>query len=389
MSSKKSIIFPLLLVLYEIATYLSNDMYLPALPDMMKDLAMSTRQAQLTMTTWFIGSALLALVMGVISDRYGRRPVLLIGGIFYILSTIACALAKTSNSLLLARFIEGASIPSMMVAGYAAIHELYERKEAIRILALMSSITILAPALGPLFGSFVMSISGWREIFWLITIWSVISIVSLYYIMPETLVAEKRSAVQLITLFKQYARVITNKRFMLLIFVMGGIFAGFITWISAGPLLVIQTYKLSPISFGVIQAIVFAAYLLGNYWVKILLEKMSIHRIIWSGLSLTLLGGLLIFIFALVLPDLLIPFIIGMTIFSFGSALCFPPLNRSVVEASDEPMGIRMSMFTVLWTGFAVLGSLIASEFFNGTLQSIVYPITMAIVFSCILMCLA
>ena len=72
---KKSIIFPILLVLYEIATYLSNDMYLPALPDMMRDLSLTTQQAQWTLTTWFIGSAFLPLVLGVVSDRYGRRPV--------------------------------------------------------------------------------------------------------------------------------------------------------------------------------------------------------------------------------------------------------------------------------------------------------------------------
>ena len=99
----KPILFPLLLVLYEIATYLSNDMYLPALPDMMRDLGLSTKQAQWTLTTWFVGSAALPLVLGVVSDRYGRRPVLLIGGLIYILSTMVCAIATSSHGLLIAR----------------------------------------------------------------------------------------------------------------------------------------------------------------------------------------------------------------------------------------------------------------------------------------------
>src|SRR5579883_2704724 len=79
-NTSKSFIFPLLLVLYEISTYLSNDMYLPALPQMMADLGLSAKEAQLTLTTWFLGEASMPLIMGIISDRLGRRPVLLMGG---------------------------------------------------------------------------------------------------------------------------------------------------------------------------------------------------------------------------------------------------------------------------------------------------------------------
>jgi len=148
---QKLSIFPLLLVIYEIANYLSNDMYLPALPQMMDELGLDAKQAQLTLTAWFFGSASMPLIIGVMADRFGRRPILLLGGMVYVLATIACALSTNGTMLLIARLIEGGMVPSMMVAGYACIHELYEQKEAIRILALMGSISVLAPALGPLF----------------------------------------------------------------------------------------------------------------------------------------------------------------------------------------------------------------------------------------------
>lgn len=381
----RPLLFPVLLVLYEIATYLSNDMYLPALPDMMRDLNLTTQQAQLTLTTWFVGSATLPLILGVISDRYGRRPVLLLGGIIYIAATIMCAITIDSGSLLIARFIEGAAIPSMMVAGYACIHELYEQKEAIRILALMGSITVLAPALGPLVGGIVLYFSNWRGIFWVIAVLSAIAVALLFQWMPETLPPEKREPVHFGRLLGQYGRLLTNKRFMLLLFVLGFIFTGFIVWITAGPLLVIQTFHYSPIAFGIIQAAIFAAYIYGNHQVKYLLEWMSVKKLIWLGLGITLCGGILIFLFAVSMPDSLYLFLIGMTIYSFGSALCFAPLNRSIIEASDEPMGVRVALFTVLWTGFAVLGSLIASFYFDGTVSSIAYPVAAAIVLSCMM----
>lgn len=382
----RPLLFPVLLVLYEIATYLSNDMYLPALPDMMRDLDLTTKQAQWTLTTWFVGSASLPLVMGVVSDRYGRRLVLLTGGVVYILSTVVCALTTDAESLLIARFIEGAAIPSMMVAGYACIHELYEQKEAIRILALMSSITVLAPALGPLFGSIILFFSNWRGIFWFIAVWAAITIVLLNKWMPETLPPENRQPVRFKILIKQYWRILTNARFMILMFVLGFIFMGFIVWITAGPLLVIESFHYSPFIFGLIQAFVFTAYILGNQWVKYLLEWMNVKTLIYSGVGVTLGGGVLVMLSAVIFPDSLIPFILAMTLYSFGSALCFAPLNRSVIEASDEPMGIRVALFTVLWTGFAVLGSLVASLYFNGSVGSIALPVMLSIMISCICM---
>ncbi len=384
-----SIYFPLFLVFYEIATYLSNDMYLPALPDMMRDLHLTTQQAQLTLTTWFVGSATLPLIMGIISDRWGRRPTLLLGGIVYFLSSIVCAITHDPQILLIARFIQGAAIPSMMVAGYACIHEIYNQKEAIRILALMGSITILAPALGPLLGSLILLFTSWRGIFWIIALWAALAILCLYRFMPETCPPEKRQPIHWNILFAQYSRIITNKQFILLMCVLGFIFAGFIVWIAAGSLLVIETFQQSPLTFGVIQAIIFAAYIIGNRWVKYLLESMSVARLIWIGILFTLCGGLLSAFFAVILPESLYAFLFAMTIYSFGSALCFAPLNRSIIETSEEPMSARVALFTTAWTGFGVLGSLFASKYFNGGIASIAYPLAVAICISCVMNLLA
>jgi DHA1 family multidrug/chloramphenicol efflux transport protein-like MFS transporter len=381
----KNILFPILLVLYEIATYLSNDMYLPALPDMMKELDLSTKQAQWTLTSWFMGAASLPLLMGVISDRFGRRPILLWGGMLYIIATVICALAHDPYTLLIVRFIEGAAIPSMMVAGYACIHELYEQKEAVKILALMGSITVLAPAVGPLLGSFILYFASWRGIFWFIAIWSTISILLLAKWMPETHPIEKRQPIHWGSLLKQYFNVITNKRFMLLMFVQGFIFAGFIAWISAGPLLVIETFDYSPLIFGVIQLLIFSAYIASNHCVKHLVEAIGISRLIQLGLGIALAGGFFIFLFAYYLPSHLFLFLIPMTLYSIGSALCFAPLNLSIIDSSDEPMGTRMALFTAMWQGFAGLGSLVASVFFNGTIASIAYPMAAAALISCVM----
>jgi Bcr/CflA subfamily drug resistance transporter len=388
-STKTSLIFPLLLVFYEIVIYLSNDMYLPALPQIMENLGMSSTQAQTTLTFWFAGAAFFPIFMGVAADSYGRKKTLLTGGIIYILATVVCAITMNLQLFLIARFLEGAIIPSMMVAGYACIHELYEEKEAIRILALMGSIVVLAPAVGPLLGAAVLCFTNWRGIFWFITLWSIINILLLMKCMPETHKTNERQPINFNLLIKQYARLLVNKRFMLLTCVIGFIYAGFIGWITSSPLLVIKSYASTPIIFAVFQACIFSAYIAGNYYVKILLDKIEVKTIISLGLIITLIGGFLGLLVANYSSSTMYPYVITMIIYSFGAALCFAPLNRSIIETSDEPMSSLVALFTTLWTGFAALGSVIAGIVFNGVLLSIALPITLAIFISCILMIIA
>jgi Bcr/CflA subfamily drug resistance transporter len=379
-------LFPLLLVFYEIATYLSNDMYLPALPQMMSELTLSTKQAQLTLTTWFLGQAAMPLVMGILSDRYGRRPVLLVGGVLYIASTILCALSQNVAILLLGRFLEGCMVASMMVAGYACIHELYEKNEAIKLLALMGSISILAPALGPLFGGIVLYFTDWRGIFWVITVWAIVAVFLLAKTMPETLPSDKRQPIHWGQLITSYWRVLTNLHFMLLMFVLGFIFAGWIAWIAAGSLLIIENFHYSAIAFGWIQALIFAAYIVGNHMVKYLLDWLGVNKLIYVGLLITLGGGLALLAAAYLFPSTLYPFLGAMMVYSFGSALCFSPLNRSIIETSKQPMGVRVALFTVFLTSFAALGSAMSGLFFDGTLVSLAYLISVAIIIACIMM---
>jgi len=378
-------IFPILLVLYEISTYLSNDMYLPALPQMMADIGLTMHQAQFTLTAWFLGSAGMPLVMGVISDRYGRRPVLLIGGIIYLLATMVCALTHDPSILLAARVVEGAMIPSMMVPGYACIHEMYEQREAIRMLALMGSISVLAPAFGPLLGSIVLTLLNWRWIFWIIILWAGIALLFLNRWMPETLPPGQRQPVHLGRLSQQYWRVLTNLKFLTLMCVLGFVFAGFLAWIAAGPILVIVNFHYSAIAFGVIQAAIFIVYIIGNRWVNYFMEWLGVSKLILTGLAITLMGGLAVLLMSVLFPTTLYPFLGAMMIYSFGSALCFAPLNRTIIESSDESMGIRVALFTVFLTGSAALGSGMAGMFFDGSILSLATLIAAGAVLACIM----
>ena len=346
-------------------------MYLPALPNIMTDLNVSHEEAQTTLTFWFLGSASMQLIMGPLSDRYGRRPILLISGFIYILTNVMCAITTDINILLAVRFIQGVTVSAVIVAGYASIHELYDQSHAIRILAVMGSITIIAPAFGPLIGGAILNYVNWRWIFWIIAIMATISIASLTKWMPESLPPKDRHPINLKFLGKNYFAILSNWRFTGVSLTFCFSFCGFIAWLTAGPFIIVDEFNLSVLMFGIYQAIIFSCYVFTNFLINKLIDKYPVNHFILVGLVITLSGGVYAAISAVLFPNYLLGLIIGMMIFSFGSGLTFAPLNRLTIESSPEPMGIRMAMMSTYMTVFGVVGSILGSVFYNGTLASL------------------
>ena len=360
-------IFPVLLACYEMLAYLSNDMYLPALPQMTTALSTTPLLTQMSLTTWFLGAVSMQLGLGPLSDKYGRKPILLWGGLVFVIATLMCAFTSNIYILLIARFFQGCAVCSVAVAGYAAIHELYDQKEAMKTLALMGSITVLAPAFGPLLGSVVLKLLSWRDIFGLLAILAIVVLSMLYKWMPETLAPEKRHPIEMKTIKHHYSTVIKNKNFMLTASAFCATFSAMIAWIAMGPFLVIDAFHYSPFMFGVFQAMVFGSFIIGTRCVNLGLSHFKPTKLIHIAVYMNLFGATLSLIFALAFQQTLLCFIIALMIFAFSSALSFAPLQRLAIEASAAPMGARMAILSSMMSGSGTIGSLAAGYFYFGT----------------------
>ena len=373
MKSRTLTIFPLLLVLYEMATYLSNDLYLPALPSIMQELQISSALAQMTLTAWFLGSASMHLILGPVSDRFGRRPVLLYGGIVFVLASLGCALANNITVMLIARFFQGTVVCSVVVAGYASIHELLESEQAIKTLAWMGGVAVLAPALGPLLGGILLLFHSWRLLFFILVVWGAIILLALKQWMPESLPIEKRQTLHLKRVFEDYWLIVRCHGFIVNTVTNCLIFAGIIAWIVIGPLLVIRDFHLTPIWFGIIQALLCGSYILGTQIIKYSIRILGMHGILKFALSITLLGAILAVIFAMLWPRQLFIFVGGLMVFQLGAGMALAPLNRLAIESAIQPMGMRVAVFYFLFGWFGVIGSALASVFYNGQLDSLAW----------------
>lgn len=368
---KAILLFPFLLVSYEITAYLATDMYLPALPNMIADLHISNRLGQLTLTSWFLGASCLQLIVGPLSDRYGRRPVLLTGAIVFIISTVFCAITNDIITLLVARFFQGSTVCSVVVAGYASIHESYEQQQAIKILALMGSITVLAPSAGPLLGSIILLFGNWQTIFWLLTIGGTISFILLFKWMPETNPDGHQHPIEIKKIAHNYYTIVTCKDFMLNTMAMCFVFSGMIAWITAGPLLIIQDYHYSAFMFSVFQIMIFGSFIAGTQIVGLLIHRMTPEKIAVIGLSITLLGSMSALLSTLLFPSSVWLFVSMMMLYASGGGMTFSPMQRLAIESSHAPTGAKMAVFTTGTSGFAVMGAFLVTIFYDGQLISL------------------
>lgn len=366
------VVFPFILIFYEIITYLSNDLYLPALTNLMRDFNATPAMAQLTLTTWFLGSASTQLFMGPLSDHYGRRPILLSGTVLFIISTIVCASTHSIAFLLIARFIQGSAVCSLIVAGFATVHELYDTNKAIHVLALMGSVGILAPAFGPLLGGLILQVASWRYLFGFLAIGAVVAMLLLIKWMPESNPKEKRSPFSLKKVFSSYYLILVNKNFMISTIVLCLIYSGLIAWLAMGPLLT-EAHHYSPLMFGIFQALIFSVFIGGNILTKYAMKYFTINTIIFIGLALTLVSSIFAFLTSYYDGQHIILFIIALMIFAGGAALQYGTLQRVAIETSQEPMGLRMAIFSSCLGIAGVLSSAISSYIYDDTSIKLAY----------------
>src|SRR5690625_2402755 len=191
---------------------LSIDTYLPSLPAIAADFGANSSAALLCVPAFFVGIAAGQLIAVPLSDRYGRRPFLLIGfGLFFI-TCIACALAPNIETLIYARLLQGLSAAVSPAAGRAMVRDIWEGNEAARAMSYITMAMVVAPLLAPMIGGVIMSYWEWRTIFWFLLAFAAIPLALVLIRLPETNGPEKRGDVRLPDYFRAYGLVLSTQQ---------------------------------------------------------------------------------------------------------------------------------------------------------------------------------
>jgi len=367
--------FHLALSAYCIVTFLSLDMYLPALPSMARDLGLGEHAIQYTITIWFLGSASLQFFLGPIADYIGRKPVFLWGIVLFIASSLLLATTTSYHWILLGRFVQGATVCSTMVAGMATIHTVYSGRKAVQVMAVFSTITILAPALGPLLGAVVLYAYGWQVIFFCLALAATVSLFVHGVMMPET--READSSLQLSVVCRQYIALLFHSLFMRFVLVNVLLTSVFFMWIVESPFIIIDKLDKGPFSFGLVQIPIFAAFILGGQITKYFATRVAIDRLVLIGILIALGASLLLALEAW-LAQPLSYIITTMTLLALGAAMTWGPLSRYAIVVSDAATGSKVALSSAMTSISGVVSSTVLGLFDNFTFWDLSLPMIVA-----------
>ncbi len=337
--------FPALLVFFEIALYLSNDMYLPGLTSLIETFNINQDQGQYTLMVWFIGSSVTQLFVGPISDALGRKPLIIASALVFAFTSFICATTASIEIMYLARFFQGVCVGVVGVAGYAAIHESFDTKSAIQIIAIMGAVTILAPAFGPLFGGIIVTYYGWQMIFFILAVLGVISFIGLTTFMPAKSTKAKPNVK---AIARDYAALIINPRYMMFAGLSGLMMAGLVVWIVESVFVIQNTYQRTEIEYGLIQFMIFFFMIVGSIFTRWLIQRTTTAKLIDKGATLCLIGGALMLIINVFVQEDLSVTVICMSVICFGFSLVYGPLTRCAIDSAEQPMGVRMALHSTI-----------------------------------------
>jgi len=380
---KNTYFFPFFFLLYEMAGNLSNDLYLPAMSQIADEFQTDIANIGLTIAFWLAGNACLQWLLGPLSDRFGRREILFSGGGLFLVSLALSAFAPNFVVMLAGRFGQGIGVASLMVAGYASIHESYSDQDAIKILAWITSISILAPMMGPLIGGYLLQWVDWRSLFLIIALFSIFALVGLWFCMPTTK-TKNLYALKTKEILSGYTMLLKNKLFMKQSMMLGFIYAALIAWITGSPSVLMNEYQLSSIDFGLSQCPIFAGYIVGAQIGQKLITRYAAEKLIQYGLIGCFIGSMVLMGSAYWLPNIL-PGLIGATsMLVMGAGLISAPLNRLCFQSSDQGKGITSAMFYMCMMFIGTFWSVIVSVLKIETASSLGTIMAMSIMAACI-----
>jgi len=271
---------------------ISMDMYLPSLPAIAHVLNAPTARVQLTIASYLIGFAAGQVIWGPVSDRRGRRSVLLAALVLYAAATLVCAAAQSIDTLIAARLIQAIGGSGSIVLARAMVRDLYTGARAGRELSLMGAISGFAPIAAPMIGGVLETGFGWRASFIVMAALGAVAIIVVAQLLPETLRKPTAGPISLSFMGRSYAAVLRQGDFLAYLGILTISFAGLFAWISGAPVILQRVYGLSAFSFGFTFALGAAGYVLGTTIASRLVLRLGIDRMIGLGAALLAAGGL-------------------------------------------------------------------------------------------------
>ena len=351
-----TLLFPLALVLFEFAVYIANDMAQPAMLQVTREFGVDAGWVPLSMTFFLLGGAALSWLTGPLSDRYGRRPVLLGGVVFFITNCLATYLVSSIEAYMALRVLQGMGLCFINAVGYAAVQEAYAEKTAVRVTALMANVALIAPMVGPLAGAALVEVAPWRSCFLFIAACALLALLGLWWKMPET-VRPAANPRPLSSMGGDYLQLLCDRRFVLSVLCIPLLALPLMGWIALSPVMLVEDLGMSTLAYGLWQLPVFGGLVAGNLLLAARAEAWPLGRSVLLGMW-PVVGGLVLMLAGVLYGQQQHVFLVlGMSLMAVGEGLSFGVLYRFALMSSQLPKGVvsaGMSMLCMAGYGIGI-----------------------------------
>lgn len=331
------------LVLASSVSIMSTDIYAPSLPHLPALFEADAALVKLTISLNVLMFGVGQILHGPLSDRFGRKPVLLGAIALFTLCSFACALAQSIEQLIIARMLQGFMGAAEAVVGMAIFRDLFDEKQQVRALAIFGMSIALGPATAPIIGGYVHVYLGWRANFYFIGAGGILATVLIWRLLPESS-APDPGALKLKRVIGNYAALITDKRFLTYAGMVGvgmGIIYAFIT---GAPFILIDQLGIRTERFGYFQSVIVAAYFVGSLASMRLAGRMPTGRLLGLGLALVLAGGGAFLILALIDAITPVSFAASFALMTFGLGPVFAVAPARAMLATERSAGSAAAM---------------------------------------------
>ncbi|MGK5730465.1 multidrug effflux MFS transporter [Streptomyces sp. URMC 124] len=337
---------------------LSMDMYLPALPEVTDALHSPAATVQLTLTACLLGMALGQLVVGPMSDKWGRRRPLLAGMAVYVVATAACALAPNAGLLTGFRLVQGLAGAAGIVIARAVVRDLYDGVAMARFFSTLMLISGVAPVVAPLIGGQILRLTDWRGVFVVLTAVGLLLTLAVWRFLHETLPPERRQAGGLGATLRTMGALLADRVFTGYMLAGGFAFAALFAYISASPFVVQDIYGASPQTFSLLFGLnSIGLVLVGQINGKLLVGRVSLDKALGVGLTVIALAAVALLLMASGAFGKagLAPIAGGLFVLMSAMGLAMPNTNAQALMRSRDAAG---SASALLGTSTFLLGAL-------------------------------
>lgn len=334
---------------------LSTDMYLPSLPAIRADLGATTSGVQLTLSAFLVGFAAGQFVYGPLSDKLGRRPVLIAGLVLFALATVACTLAPTVETLVAARFVQALGGAAPVVLARAVVRDLYEGPRAGRELSRMGTIMGVVPAAAPVLGGLIHEAFGWRATFGFILAFALALLAVVSTGLPETIRERQTGPISFMGILRGFRELLRHRGYRVYVGLNSFTYAGLFAFISGSSFVLQGVYGLGEIPYAFSFALMVVGFIGGTLVAQRLVGPRGLDGVIAFGVACQAGAGLAMLALFLAGTGSSLELTLPMMVYAAGVGLTMPQSLAAAMTPFPTRAGAASSLLGICQMTFAAI----------------------------------